>query len=138
MPASDRRARASSIRCVSRVRLQKDRKSLRQAFGTLLKNSSVYLPVLVLLASAKVSFPAPSVVSGKAPAHLRYRSQTREADRGAAELRWPVAGYPLSERQRACCCIWRRATRVLHCFPIRRPSIPASRLPRGVRGILLA
>src|SRR6059058_5307255 len=68
MRASDRGARASSIRDVSPAQLQTDDKSLRQAFATLLRTSSAHWPAFA--ASARASFPAPSMVSGKAPARL--------------------------------------------------------------------
>src|ERR1700737_15034 len=105
MPSSGRRARASSIRYVSRVRLQGDRKSRRQAFGMLLRNFSEQLPILTPPASGWVSFPAPSKVSDRALVHLHCPSQRRVDDRAAAALRWLAAEYRLSERQRADCHI---------------------------------
>src|SRR5260370_14515638 len=71
--------------------------------GMLLRDSSAYLPVLVLLALARASSPALSMVSGKAPAHHRYPSQTHANDRAVAGLPWPVAEYQISERRRAGC-----------------------------------
>src|SRR5438552_13956062 len=64
MRASDRRARVSSIPDVSPAQLQTDDKSLRQAFATLLRNSSAHWPAFVSPASARASFPVPSMVSG--------------------------------------------------------------------------
>src|SRR5437660_10107298 len=98
MPGSDRRARVSLTRCVSRVRLQRDRQSLRQAFGMLLKNASAQRPVFVLSAPASASFPAPSKVSDKAPAHPRYPLQNHADDPAAAVLRLQRAEYGLSYR----------------------------------------
>src|SRR6266478_1662215 len=107
--ASGQQARVSSIRCVSRVRLQKGRKSLRLAFARLLRNSSAQPVVWVPRASARTFFRAPSMVSGKGPAHLRYRSQRHADDQGVAELPWQAVGYRFSELQRAECHIERRS-----------------------------
>src|SRR5205807_9519960 len=52
-----RRARVSSPRCVSRVRLLIDGRLLRQAFETLLRNSLELSPVLVSPALAWAFFP---------------------------------------------------------------------------------
>src|SRR5260370_871890 len=128
MPASDRRARAFSIRCVSRVRLQRDRKSRRQTFGMLLRNFSAQLPVLTPPALGRVSFLAPSKVSDRALVHRHCPSQRRVDDRVAAALRWLAAEYRLSERQRAEC----RIEQVWPESAIRpRPGLPVKAFARS-------
>src|SRR5207237_1598408 len=76
---SVRRARASSLQCVSQVRLLIDGRFLRQTFETLLRNSLELSPVLVLPALAWAFFLVLSAASGKVPDHLRCPWQRHDS-----------------------------------------------------------
>ncbi len=101
----------------------------------LLRNSWARLPVLVLPASARAFFPAPSMVSGKAPVRLRCRSQTRANDRAAAALRSPAAGYQPSEGQKAACRIARRWTALAIRSRLGFPAIAWARLRAAAQAL---